>query len=413
MKNRTDSGRYTLLVLGDADRPVRQLRVSKPLAFALPAAAALSLSSLVTSMHVYSERNAARLEAEAASANLNAMQLELQVKDKDQTLQSLRREVEGLSKEADTIRAKMKAVSELELQLQQLIRKQESEDEGGKGGEFENGAEAGVGAETGAGASAGAGTAAGISAGTGAGTSAGAGTNILATAETPAVKKGAANVSGLVGGEYIAVHSSASAYALIEDTRDDFAEIRRLLDEMAASLPRTINEARRFSETPAASPSASKRTDTAKASSTVSGHAASGRSVQHGAASGVLWPTTSRAISSNYGYRSDPFKGSSAFHAGIDIPGRTGDPIYAAEEGRVTAAEQSGARGKYIIIEHEGGLETWYMHLSALDVTPGEQVAKGDIIGKLGNTGRSTGPHLHFQVVKHNKTVNPLDYLKP
>ncbi|MFP4975934.1 peptidoglycan DD-metalloendopeptidase family protein [Paenibacillus sp. CN-4] len=391
MKNRTDSGRYTLLVLGDADRPVRQLRVSKPLAFALPAAAALSLSSLVTSMHVYSERNAARLEAEAASASLNAMQLELQVKDKDQTLQSLRREVEGLSKEADTIRAKMKAVSELELQLQQLIRKQESEDEGGKGGEFEHGAEAGVGTETGAGAD----------------------TNILATAETPAVKKGAAKVSGLVGGEYIAVHSSASAYALIEDTRDDFAEIRRLLDEMAASLPRTINEARRFSEMPAASPSASERRDTAKASSTVSGHAASGRSAQHGAASGVLWPTTSRAISSNYGYRSDPFKGSSAFHAGIDIPGRTGDPVYAAEEGRVTAAEQSGARGKYVIIGHEGGLETWYMHLSALDVSPGEQVAKGDVIGKLGNTGRSTGPHLHFQVVKHNKTVNPLEYVKP
>lgn len=401
MKNRTDSGRYTLLVLGDADRPVRQLRVSKPLAFALPAAAALSLSSLVTSMHVYSERNAARLEAEAASANLNAMQLELQVKDKDQTLQSLRREVEGLSKEADTIRAKMKAVSELELQLQQLIRKQESEDEGGKGGEFENAAESGFGAETGAGVKA------------EGGTGAGAETNILSTAKTPAVNKGAANVSGLVGGEYIAVHSSASAYALIEDTRDDFAEIRRLLDEMAASLPRTINEARRFSETPAASPPASERTDTAKASSTVSGHAASGRSAQHGAAPGVLWPTTSRAISSNYGYRSDPFKGSSAFHAGIDIPGRTGDPIYAAEEGRVTAAEQSGARGKYIIIEHEGGLETWYMHLSALDVTPGEQVAKGDVIGKLGNTGRSTGPHLHFQVVKHNKTVNPLEYVKP
>ncbi|MNW10087.1 Murein DD-endopeptidase MepM [compost metagenome] len=72
-----------------------------------------------------------------------------------------------------------------------------------------------------------------------------------------------------------------------------------------------------------------------------------------------------------------------------------------------------GARGKYIIIKHTNGLETWYMHLNAMTVAVGDKVSKGQQIGMLGNTGRSTGPHLHFQVVKQNKAVNPLGYVKP
>ncbi|WP_054939010.1 M23 family metallopeptidase [Paenibacillus ihuae] len=118
-------------------------------------------------------------------------------------------------------------------------------------------------------------------------------------------------------------------------------------------------------------------------------------------------------ITSSFGYRSDPFEGSSAYHSGIDIAGSIGDPVYAAMDGEVTASEQMGARGKYIIIKHTNGLETWYMHLNGMTVTVGDKVNKGQQIGTLGNTGRSTGPHLHFQVVKQNKAVNPLGYVKP
>ncbi|MNI63760.1 Murein DD-endopeptidase MepM [compost metagenome] len=82
-------------------------------------------------------------------------------------------------------------------------------------------------------------------------------------------------------------------------------------------------------------------------------------------------------------------------------------------DGEVTASEQMGARGKYIIIKHANGLETWYMHLNGMSVSAGDKVSKGQQIGTLGNTGRSTGPHLHFQVVKQNKAVNPLGYVSP
>lgn len=127
----------------------------------------------------------------------------------------------------------------------------------------------------------------------------------------------------------------------------------------------------------------------------------------------MIWPTHSNVITSSFGYRSDPFKGVSAYHSGIDIAGDIGDPVYAAMAGVVTASDQMGARGKYIIIEHTNGLETWYMHLNGMTVKAGDKVNKGEQIGMLGNTGRSTGPHLHFQVVKQNKAVNPLNYVKP
>lgn len=91
----------------------------------------------------------------------------------------------------------------------------------------------------------------------------------------------------------------------------------------------------------------------------------------------VMWPTGSKVITSSFGYRSDPFKGVSAYHSGIDIAGNIGDAVYAALGGVVTSAEQMGARGKYIIIKHDNGLETWYMHLNQMTVSPASGSAKG------------------------------------
>ncbi len=118
-------------------------------------------------------------------------------------------------------------------------------------------------------------------------------------------------------------------------------------------------------------------------------------------------------ISSTYGYRVDPFTGIRMFHNGIDIAGNIGDPIRAGMEGRVVDVEsQVGNYGKMIIIQHPRGFKTLYGHLSAFRVEVGQYVSQGQIIGLRGNSGRSTGPHTHFSVIRNGEFVNPLRYLK-
>src|SRR5262249_50694788 len=124
------------------------------------------------------------------------------------------------------------------------------------------------------------------------------------------------------------------------------------------------------------------------------------------------WPTVSRKLTSGFGYRTDPIDGGSAFHAGVDISGEIGDPVFAAGDGQVKEAGFDSERGNFIIIAHRNGLESWYLHLSKINVNQGDLVHRGDAIGKMGNTGRSTGPHLHFQIVLRNEPVNPLRYLR-
>ena len=106
-------------------------------------------------------------------------------------------------------------------------------------------------------------------------------------------------------------------------------------------------------------------------------------------------------ISSRYG----PRRGRS--HQGIDLPLKTGDPIYAAFDGKVRVSKSAGDYGNLVIIRHNNGLETYYAHLSVREVEPGDWVVAGQQIGQGGNTGRSTGPHLHFTIYKNGVAVNP------
>ena len=124
------------------------------------------------------------------------------------------------------------------------------------------------------------------------------------------------------------------------------------------------------------------------------------------------WPTTSSDITSSFGYRRDPFTGRAAFHAGIDIGGKLGDPVYAAADGDVIEAGFNSSRGNYIVIRHSSGLDTWYMHLSRIDVKENQEVKKSEPIGTIGSTGRSTGAHLHFEIVQNGQTINPLPYME-
>jgi murein DD-endopeptidase MepM/ murein hydrolase activator NlpD len=125
-----------------------------------------------------------------------------------------------------------------------------------------------------------------------------------------------------------------------------------------------------------------------------------------------MWPTPdSHRITSPYGYRTDPINGQTAFHNGVDVGAPTGTPIYAAYGGEVAWAYYSSSAGNWIGIDHGDGLYTIYMHCSALLVSQGQQVSKGTLIGRVGSTGRSTGPHLHFSVRKDGEYVDPYNYL--
>jgi murein DD-endopeptidase MepM/ murein hydrolase activator NlpD len=123
-------------------------------------------------------------------------------------------------------------------------------------------------------------------------------------------------------------------------------------------------------------------------------------------------PASVESITSGFGYRRDPFNGQGAMHAGIDFKGAIGSPIFAAADGRVTFAGWKAGYGQAIEISHGNGMLTRYAHLSRIDVKVGQTIAAGATIGGLGNTGRSTGPHLHFEVRINDRAVNPRPFLE-
>ena len=113
-------------------------------------------------------------------------------------------------------------------------------------------------------------------------------------------------------------------------------------------------------------------------------------------------------ISSSYGYRRDPFTGRRRFHNGIDIPLVKGTPVFATANGRVSEAGSNNLSGNYIMIVHDNGYKTVYAHLARIDVKRGQKVVLGNQIGFSGNTGKSTGPHLHYQVNHRGQPVDPV-----
>lgn len=123
-------------------------------------------------------------------------------------------------------------------------------------------------------------------------------------------------------------------------------------------------------------------------------------------------PTTAPMQTSSYGYRRDPFNGHAAFHAGIDFPGRFGQPINAAAGGKISFVGQRQGYGNVVEVEHGNGLMTRYAHLSGFASRVGQTVARGDTIGRMGSTGRSTGTHLHFEVRLNGQAINPRRFLE-
>ncbi|HWI86631.1 MAG TPA: M23 family metallopeptidase [Sphingomonas sp.] len=123
-------------------------------------------------------------------------------------------------------------------------------------------------------------------------------------------------------------------------------------------------------------------------------------------------PVQAATYTSAYGVRSDPFRGSAAMHAGIDLAAPSGTAIYATADGVVDRAEWSGGYGNLVEIDHGKGLQTRFGHLSRMLVRPGDRVTRGQMIALMGSTGRSTGSHLHYEVRIDGHAVNPVPFLQ-
>ncbi len=123
-----------------------------------------------------------------------------------------------------------------------------------------------------------------------------------------------------------------------------------------------------------------------------------------------IWPAKGW-ISRGYGQKYDPFTGLRQMHNGIDIANHRGTPVVAVAEGKVRSVGQNGGLGKTIIIDHGYGFKTRYAHLSEIKVKRGQQVTRGEIIGLMGSTGYSTGPHLHYEVLRNGRSLNPLKHI--
>jgi murein DD-endopeptidase MepM/ murein hydrolase activator NlpD len=124
-----------------------------------------------------------------------------------------------------------------------------------------------------------------------------------------------------------------------------------------------------------------------------------------------LWPVEGQ-ITGSFGERIDPFNGEGAFHSGVDISANVGSPVMAPADGIVTYADFLGGYGRAVMVDHGHGISTRYGHLSSFAVTAGQYLHRGDTIGYVGLSGRSTGPHLHYEVRINDTPVNPYKYLR-
>jgi murein DD-endopeptidase MepM/ murein hydrolase activator NlpD len=122
------------------------------------------------------------------------------------------------------------------------------------------------------------------------------------------------------------------------------------------------------------------------------------------------WPVNGRLMG-GYGVRSDPFSGEGAMHTGVDISAPQGTPVHATADGIVIHAGWNGGYGRCVIIDHGNNYQTWYAHLSRLDVIEGQEIRQGETLGAVGTSGRSTGSHLHYEVRIGSTPVNPYRFL--
>jgi murein DD-endopeptidase MepM/ murein hydrolase activator NlpD len=124
-----------------------------------------------------------------------------------------------------------------------------------------------------------------------------------------------------------------------------------------------------------------------------------------------IWPVLGH-VTDSFGARLDPFSGEGAFHTGVDVASDYGAPVHATADGVITIAENHAGYGRLVVVDHGFGITTWYAHLSAFSAIPGARVKRGEVLGYTGISGRSTGPHVHYEVRMNNAPINPWRYMK-
>lgn len=124
-----------------------------------------------------------------------------------------------------------------------------------------------------------------------------------------------------------------------------------------------------------------------------------------------IWPVLGH-VTDAFGARLDPFSGEGAFHTGVDVASDYGAPVHATADGMVTMADNHAGYGRLVVVDHGFGITTWYAHLSAFSAIAGARVKRGEVIGYTGISGRSTGPHVHYEVRMNNAPVNPWRYMR-
>ena len=212
-----------------------------------------------------------------------------------------------------------------------------------------------------------------------------------------------ADVSGRVGLILAAALVATPAFASSAASADIAAPLRAAEAARAGAAPATASDSEfrqlfanwRALDTGRASAAGSSMIDTGSASIPM-----------------LVPVTTNRAMSSNFGMRVHPILGGHHMHKGVDLPASTGTPIHATADGVIGRADWFGGYGLCVEIEHGANLETRYGHMSRIAVAEGQHVHKGDVIGYVGSTGRSTGPHLHYEVRIAGEAVNPVPYLQ-
>lgn len=368
-----------------ADKRVKQFRVTKRAVVATPVALLLAVTGLFAAFQLRAAWQIGELERQLRR---QAAVYGAAIDGKDGSIRALEDDVRRLSAHAEGMKAKLQDLYALEAKLQDFIERYE--DPAGAGGDAEDGERessdrGGAGETTGSSVADDAGADRIVAASSGAADSfdpdAGQAASRRATGR--GVDAGVAaslEAVGLAAPPPPVSASAAEMIALLDADEPDFRKLSAMIDEMERSLAYSIELA---------------RIRKAEADAVPSG-----------------WPTLSRKLTSTFGYRKDPFTGRSAFHAGVDMAGRSGDPVYAAGDGTVEESAFDRSKGHYVVLRHRNGLRSVYMHLKKRTVKSGEAVKRGERIGQLGSTGRSTGPHLHFEIWKDGEEVNPLDYLR-
>ena len=200
-----------------------------------------------------------------------------------------------------------------------------------------------------------------------------------AMANLPAFVKARAMGGGTASRAPKATASYAATLAALTSPEDTFGLLRTLLEGLESGLSLAKQSVDRRDALAAATPS--------------------------------IWPAHGW-LSSPMGYRTDPVNGTASdFHPGLDIAGDKGQPVYATAAGTVTFAAAQGAYGNLLVVNHGYGLETRYGHLQSFSVKKNQQVKRGDVIGRVGSTGRATGNHLHYEVLANGTLLNPLRLL--